>query len=201
MIYTAAREDLHRLRFGQADLLSTSVVESLELLLAAPHNPAFGRELDLELRPRFRDVGHDFVSHHTDSVGAGALLLVKALELRGRTPWVAQKKIAPPMDWNDALLPAIETCGEFLLLMNTPAAQSPRVKGEVQHAVDHGRRILAVALEHGVSVERFDIGLKATQVRKVPWYRPLLTEGDASELAEEILRELQKEKDLVTGKP
>lgn len=187
-ILRAAREDWRKLQGGQADLLSTSVTESLEALLCSSTDAV------ADIIPRFADLRHDFISHHSDSVGAGALLFAEALELRGRKSWIAPRNIARLVDWNDELFPAIENCGEFILLMSTHSARSSRVKGEVLHAVEYGRRIIAVALDPHVRAELFDIGLKAKQVPTIRWDRGLGSAKDASDLAEAVITLLQKER-------
>lgn len=193
----AAREDWKAARRGQADLLAHRSRTIEELSVQFPHNHSATRgEATEELRPRFADVRDDFISHHTDSVGPGAVKLAKALNRRGRSSWLAQQKIDRPALWNDDLFPAIENCAEFILLMSALALESARVRGECGHAVDHRRRVIAVQLEPGIEPGRFDIGLKAIQVCVIQWCRPLETDDDASELADLIIKKIEAEREL-----
>lgn len=150
-----------------------------------------------DLRPRFSDMRDDFISHHTESVGEGAVRLAKAMARRGRSSWLAQQKIKRTTLWNDDLLPAIENCAEFILMMNTPAMESPRVRGECIHALNHNRRVIAIELEPEMEPGKFDIGFLAVQVCVIKWHRRLETDDDAAQLADLIIRTLQAERDLL----
>jgi hypothetical protein len=194
--HRAATEDWRSIRAGKLDLLGRNLTARLghsDSPLSAPNTATTSFEAEEDLRPRFASVEDDFISHHTETMGVGAVHLANALEARGRSCFVAQRNIARPQDWNDVLLPAIRSCREFLLLMNRAAASSKRVKGEVHVAVESGRRVVAVVLEENVGVENFDVGLKATQVAIVQWQRPLQTIEDARSLAASILDVLAAE--------
>jgi hypothetical protein len=196
----AAREDWKAVRLGQPDLLAhrSRTLQELSAQFPAKRSAATPFEAGEELRPRFTDVRDDFISHHTDSVGVGAVRLAKALTRRGRSSWLAQQEIHRPALWNDDLYSAIENCAEFILLMNSHALESPRVRGECGHAIDHKRRVLAVELEPGMDPGRFDIGCKGMQVCIIQWHQALDTDEQAAQLADLIVKTLEAEREKAT---
>jgi outer membrane biosynthesis protein TonB len=89
---------------------------------------------------------HIFVSHsHEDS--AAADLIVKAIEERGVTCWVAPRDVPPGGSYAEALLEAIEGASCFVLIYSAHSNVSSHVLREVERALRFGINIVPVRFD------------------------------------------------------
>jgi len=106
---------------------------------------------------------HIFLSHATDADGARAKQLLAAIEAGGRKCWISSRDIKAGADWNGAILAAVEQCSVLVLLVSPASISSTFVKAEVQHAFEHGKRIIPVRLVPNAEPARIDLRLKTVQ--------------------------------------
>lgn len=89
---------------------------------------------------------HIFVSHsHEDS--AAADLIVKAIEERGVSCWVAPRDVPPGGSYAEALLEAIESATCFVLIYSAHSNVSSHVLREVERALRFGINIVPVRFD------------------------------------------------------
>jgi hypothetical protein len=89
---------------------------------------------------------HIFVSHsHEDS--AAADLIVKAIEERGVSCWVAPRDVPPGGSYAEALLEAIESASCFVLIYSAHSNVSSHVLREVERALRFGINIVPVRFD------------------------------------------------------
>ena len=88
---------------------------------------------------------HDlFVSYaHTDV--AFAVRLREALGEHGKTAWVDESGIRPNERWRDALNRAVEQSSAVIFISSPDALKSSFCRAELDHAHQHGKRIISVA--------------------------------------------------------
>jgi eukaryotic-like serine/threonine-protein kinase len=90
-----------------------------------------------------RDV---FVSHANDDQ-ALAVQVCELLEQRGLTCWIAPRDVGAGVEWDEAILDAIEQSRAFLLILSAHANQSSFVKNELNRAFSGGKPIVTFRLE------------------------------------------------------
>jgi len=117
---------------------------------------------------------HIFVSHsHEDS--AAADLIVKAIEERGVTCWVAPRDVPPGGSYAEALLEAIEGASCFVLIYSAHSNVSSHVLREVERALRFGINIVPVRFDDSSPSKSLDY-LLAT----VHWLSVAPDSGDRS---------------------
>jgi hypothetical protein len=117
---------------------------------------------------------HIFVSHsHEDS--AAADLIVKGLEERGVTCWLAPRDVPPGGSYVEALLNAIESASCFVLIYSQHSNASSHVLREVERALKFGLNIVPVRFDDSTPSKSLDY-LLAT----VHWLSVVSGSGDRS---------------------
>lgn len=117
--------------------------------------------LQLALRPEPRS--HLFISHATNADSDTANALVAALEAAGQPCWIAPRDIPAGADWNGSILAAIEACAGVVLLVSEASVASRFVQAEIQHAFEHGKRIVPALLDPSAQPAMIDLRLKTIQ--------------------------------------
>jgi hypothetical protein len=98
---------------------------------------------------------HVFLSHsHQDA--AAAELIVKALEDRGVTCWIAPRDVPAGGSYAEAILTAIENASCFVLIYSEQANVSSHVVREVERALNFGLNIVPVRLDDSVPSKSLD---------------------------------------------
>ena len=90
-----------------------------------------------------RDV---FISHASED-HALAVEVCDLLEQRGLTCWIAPRDVGAGLEWDEAILDAIEDSHSFLLLLSSNANASSFVKNELNRAFSGGKPIVTFRME------------------------------------------------------
>jgi hypothetical protein len=98
---------------------------------------------------------HVFVSHSHEDLPA-ADLMVRALEERGVTCWVAPRDVPPGGSYAEALLDAIESASCFVLIYSKHSNVSSHVLREVERALTFGLNIVPVRFDDSVPSKSLD---------------------------------------------
>lgn len=162
-----AQADLRAARVGDIGFLGVlcrqdlfPTAEDADTTITTPVGvrvPLFDEEA---VRPRFVLAAPDFICHRKGSTGPYALDFADQLIAAGREVWIAQRNAELAADWVAACRQAVAECGEFILLLSPDAHEGRRVRGEVQLAMELGKRIFVIHLAPGLTTDRFDLGLR-----------------------------------------
>src|SRR6266404_2960176 len=98
---------------------------------------------------------HVFVSHSHEDLPA-ADLMVRALEERGVTCWVAPRDVPPGGSYAEALLNAIESASCFVLIYSKHSNVSSHVLREVERALTFGLNIVPVRFDDSAPSKSLD---------------------------------------------
>jgi eukaryotic-like serine/threonine-protein kinase len=90
-----------------------------------------------------RDV---FISHASED-HALAVEVCELLEQRDLTCWIAPRDVGAGLEWDEAILDAIELSHSFLLLLSANANRSSFVKNELNRAFSGGKPIVTFRME------------------------------------------------------
>ncbi|MBL9171936.1 MAG: toll/interleukin-1 receptor domain-containing protein [Verrucomicrobiales bacterium] len=100
-----------------------------------------------------------FVSHSSLDASA-AEAICSHIEDRGLRCWIAPRDIDPGADWSAQIMGAIEACPAFLVLISDNANHSNYVPCELEHAIEHRRRVLPLFLEAVQPVPSIGLSIK-----------------------------------------
>ena len=115
-----------------------------------------------------------------------ALKLARELRAAGFPIWLDQLDIPTGARWDDEIEKALRECGIFMVILTPASIASDNAKDEIGYAIDHGKRILPVLLEH------CEIPLRLRRFQYVDFTRMNYSEGAKS--AKELLARLIEEK-------
>ena len=65
----------------------------------------------------------------------------------GYKPWIDKENIAGGKEWDKLIADAIAECGSYIILLSPNAVNSPRVKEELNFALEEGKRIIPVVIK------------------------------------------------------
>ncbi len=77
-----------------------------------------------------------------------ALKLARELKSAGFQVWFDQLDIPAGSRWDDEVQRALQECEIFLVILTPEAIESQNVKDEIGYAIDSGKRIMPVLLQH-----------------------------------------------------
>jgi hypothetical protein len=120
------------------------------------------------LRPRFVLSAPDFVCHRRKCTGRFARELTETLTSAGREVWLAPRDARTSDQWNDDCALHVQDCGEFILCLSAQTHFSKRAIGEVQLAVELGKRITVIELSADAQPDRIDLALRT--YHHIEWY-------------------------------
>jgi hypothetical protein len=93
-------------------------------------------------------MAHEVFISYATAQRSLAFQLTEQFETNQVRCWIAPRDIVSGTLWVDAIMAAIESSRLVLVLLSVDANQSPQVRREVNHAVDHGVPILPVRTEN-----------------------------------------------------
>src|SRR5258708_34914801 len=70
--------------------------------------------------------------------------LERTLEREGRTTWIDRTEVQPSEQWIKAIRSGIESSDNFLFIITPDALGSTNCQDELQHALNHNKRIIPV---------------------------------------------------------
>jgi hypothetical protein len=117
-----------------------------------------------------------------------ALKLARELRAAGFPIWLDQLDIPTGARWDDEIEKALRECGIFMVILTPASIASDNAKDEIGYAIDHGKRILPVLLEH------CEIPLRLRRFQYVDFTRMNYSEGAKS--AKELLARLIEEESV-----
>jgi len=111
--------------------------------------------------------------------------LSKGLRLAGYSIWFDLFDIPTGSRWDDEVEKALRKCSIFMIILTPASIASENVKDEIGYAIDHGKRILPILLEH------CDVPLRLRRFQYVDFTTKSFEEGFES--AKELLGDLVDE--------
>ncbi len=106
-----------------------------------------------------RDIFISYSSQDAETAGA----FTDYVERHGITCWIASRDIPPGVEFEQAILDAIDSASAVVLILSNSANTSPFVKSEINHAFTIGKSIFTLRIEDVVPTRALTFYLKRHQ--------------------------------------